>query len=31
MFNKNFCEMKGKKVIHQGGAGGNGGTVPIAS
>ena len=32
MFNKIFCEMKGKKVIHVGGgAGGNGGTVQIAS
>ena len=31
MFNKIFCEMKGKKVIHFGGIEGNGGTVPIAS
>ena len=33
MFNKIFCEMKGKKVIHWGGGGawGNGGTVQIAS
>ena len=30
MFNKIFCEMKGKKVIHWGG-GGAGGTVQIAS
>ena len=29
MFNKKFCEMKGKKVIHL--AWGNGGTVQIAS
>ena len=31
MFNNIFCEMKGKKVIHWGGIGGNGGTVVIAS
>ena len=31
MFNNIFCEMKGKKVIHQGGQGGNGGTVQISS
>ena len=31
MFNNIFCEMKGKKVIHWGGAGGNGGTVLITS
>ena len=31
MFNKIFCEMKGKKVIHWRGAWGNGGTVKIAS
>ena len=30
MFNKKFCETKGKKVIHQGGARGNRGTVQIA-
>ena len=31
MFNNIFCEMKGKKVIHWGGIGGNLGTIPIAS
>ena len=31
MFNNIFCEMKGKKVIHWGGPGGNGGTVQILS
>ena len=31
MFNKFFCEMKGKKVIHWGGAWGNLGTVQNAS
>ena len=31
MFNNIFCEMKGKKVIHWGGAWGNGGTIQIAS
>ena len=31
MFNNIFCEMKGKKVIHWGGPGGNGGTVLISS
>ena len=29
MFNKFFCEMKGKKVIHYGGAWENVGTVQI--
>ena len=31
MFKNIFCEMKSKKVIHWGGAGGNGGTVLITS
>ena len=31
MFNNIFCEVKGKKVIHWGGAGGNGGTILITS
>ena len=31
MFNKNFCEMKGKKVIHWARGWGNGGAVQIAS
>ena len=31
MFNKMFCEIKGKKVIQWGGAWGNGGIVQIAS
>ena len=31
IFNKNFCEIKGKKVIHWAGGWGNGGAVQIAS
>ena len=31
MFNNIFCEMKGKKVIHWGRMGGNGGIVLITS
>ena len=31
MSNNIFCEMKGKKGIHWGGLGGNGGTVLIMS